>query len=156
MDFDEDHASWIELAVDEAVINAITHGNNSSPDKQVDVPMFQLLLEQVEGRRADSRGALDLRLWQKVSTSPECHSTKIATQELATANQWSVKQSLHDYSLGELLKNLGSMKEFDRALDPQDKDFGFILDKGFIVGKRIGVDESVDKRKAAQRAAVKY
>ncbi|MFY9607575.1 MAG: ATP-binding protein [Blastocatellia bacterium] len=37
MGFDEDDASWIELAVHEAVINAITHGNKSSADKQVDV-----------------------------------------------------------------------------------------------------------------------
>jgi serine/threonine-protein kinase RsbW len=35
--FDEDDASWIELAVHEAVINAITHGNKSSAEKQVDV-----------------------------------------------------------------------------------------------------------------------
>jgi serine/threonine-protein kinase RsbW len=34
--FSEDDASWIELAVHEAVINAITHGNKSSADKQVD------------------------------------------------------------------------------------------------------------------------
>ncbi|HWP44410.1 MAG TPA: ATP-binding protein [Blastocatellia bacterium] len=37
MEFDEDDASWIELAVHEAVINAITHGNKSAEDKQVDV-----------------------------------------------------------------------------------------------------------------------
>lgn len=37
MGFDEDDASWIELAVHEAVINAITHGNKNSADKQVDV-----------------------------------------------------------------------------------------------------------------------
>ena len=37
MGFDEDDASWIELAVHEAVINAITHGNKSSDEKQVDV-----------------------------------------------------------------------------------------------------------------------
>jgi len=37
MGFDEDDASWIELAVHEAVINAITHGNKNSDDKQVDV-----------------------------------------------------------------------------------------------------------------------
>ena len=35
--FSEDDASWIELAVHEAVINAITHGNRSAADKQVDV-----------------------------------------------------------------------------------------------------------------------
>jgi serine/threonine-protein kinase RsbW len=35
--FDEDDASWIELAIHEAVINAITHGNKSADDKQVDV-----------------------------------------------------------------------------------------------------------------------
>jgi len=35
--FDEDDASWIELAVHEAVINAITHGNKSSAEKKVDV-----------------------------------------------------------------------------------------------------------------------
>ncbi|MCI0491235.1 MAG: ATP-binding protein [Blastocatellia bacterium] len=35
--FSEDDASWIELAVHEAVINAITHGNRSADDKQVDV-----------------------------------------------------------------------------------------------------------------------
>jgi anti-sigma regulatory factor (Ser/Thr protein kinase) len=34
MGFDEDDASWIELAVHEAVINAITHGNRNAPDKQ--------------------------------------------------------------------------------------------------------------------------
>jgi len=37
MEFDEDDASWIELAVHEAVINAITHGNKNSADKQVEV-----------------------------------------------------------------------------------------------------------------------
>jgi serine/threonine-protein kinase RsbW len=37
MGFGEDDASWIELAVHEAVINAIMHGNKSAPDKQVDV-----------------------------------------------------------------------------------------------------------------------
>lgn len=37
MGFDEDDASWIELAVHEAVINAIMHGNKSAADKQVDV-----------------------------------------------------------------------------------------------------------------------
>src|SRR5262249_16540637 len=37
MGFDEDDASWIELAVHEAVINAITHGNKQAADKQVDV-----------------------------------------------------------------------------------------------------------------------
>ena len=35
--FSEDDASWIELAVHEAVINAITHGNRNADDKQVDV-----------------------------------------------------------------------------------------------------------------------
>ena len=35
--FDEDDASWIELAVHEAVINAIMHGNKNAADKQVDV-----------------------------------------------------------------------------------------------------------------------
>jgi serine/threonine-protein kinase RsbW len=35
--FDEDNASWIELSVHEAVINAITHGNKNADDKQVDV-----------------------------------------------------------------------------------------------------------------------
>jgi len=37
MGFEEDDASWIELAVHEAVINAIMHGNKNSADKQVDV-----------------------------------------------------------------------------------------------------------------------
>ena len=37
MGFDEYDASWIELSVHEAVINAITHGNKSADDKQVDV-----------------------------------------------------------------------------------------------------------------------
>lgn len=37
MGFSEDDASWIELAVHEAVINAITHGNKNADDKQVDV-----------------------------------------------------------------------------------------------------------------------
>src|SRR5215510_3518973 len=32
MGFTEDDASWIELAVHEAVINAITHGNKSADD----------------------------------------------------------------------------------------------------------------------------
>lgn len=35
--FDEDDASWIELAVHEAVINAVTHGNKQQPDKRVEV-----------------------------------------------------------------------------------------------------------------------
>jgi serine/threonine-protein kinase RsbW len=35
--FDDDDASWIELAVHEAVINAITHGNRNATDKQVEV-----------------------------------------------------------------------------------------------------------------------
>lgn len=37
MGFNEDDASWIELAVHEAVINAIMHGNKSAAEKQVDV-----------------------------------------------------------------------------------------------------------------------
>jgi len=37
MGYDEDDASWIELAVHEAVINAIMHGNKNAADKQVDV-----------------------------------------------------------------------------------------------------------------------
>ena len=37
MGFDEESAGWIELAVHEAVINAIKHGNKHAPDKQVDV-----------------------------------------------------------------------------------------------------------------------
>ena len=37
MGFDEDDASWIGLAVHEAVTNAIKHGNNYLPEKQVDV-----------------------------------------------------------------------------------------------------------------------
>jgi serine/threonine-protein kinase RsbW len=37
MGFEEDDTNWIELAVHEAVINAITHGNKHSADKQVDV-----------------------------------------------------------------------------------------------------------------------
>jgi serine/threonine-protein kinase RsbW len=37
MGFSEDDASWIELAVHEAVINAIMHGNKNIADKQVDV-----------------------------------------------------------------------------------------------------------------------
>jgi serine/threonine-protein kinase RsbW len=37
MGFEEDDANWIELAVHEAVINAITHGNKYSAEKQVDV-----------------------------------------------------------------------------------------------------------------------
>lgn len=37
MGFNEDDASWIELAVHEAVINAITHGNKNADDKQVEV-----------------------------------------------------------------------------------------------------------------------
>jgi serine/threonine-protein kinase RsbW len=37
MGFTEDDASWIELAVHEAVINAIMHGNKNIADKQVDV-----------------------------------------------------------------------------------------------------------------------
>ena len=35
--FDEEDAGWIELAVHEAVINAITHGNKSTETKQVDI-----------------------------------------------------------------------------------------------------------------------
>ena len=35
--FDEDAANWIELAVHEAIINAITHGNKHSDEKNVDV-----------------------------------------------------------------------------------------------------------------------
>jgi len=37
MGFEEEDASWIELAVHEAVINAIMHGNKSAAEKQVDV-----------------------------------------------------------------------------------------------------------------------
>jgi serine/threonine-protein kinase RsbW len=37
MGFGEEDASWIELAVHEAVINAIMHGNRCAADKQVDV-----------------------------------------------------------------------------------------------------------------------
>jgi len=37
MGFDEDDAGWIELAVREAVVNAIKHGNHYLADKRVDV-----------------------------------------------------------------------------------------------------------------------
>jgi serine/threonine-protein kinase RsbW len=37
MGFSEDDASWIELAIHEAVINAITHGNKCADSKEVDV-----------------------------------------------------------------------------------------------------------------------
>src|SRR5262249_9067800 len=37
MGFDEDDAGWIELAVREAVINAIKHGNHYLASKPVDV-----------------------------------------------------------------------------------------------------------------------
>jgi serine/threonine-protein kinase RsbW len=35
--FNEDDANWIELAVHEAIINAIAHGNKYSENKNVDV-----------------------------------------------------------------------------------------------------------------------
>ena len=35
--FNEDDANWIELAVHEAIINAIAHGNKHSENKNVDV-----------------------------------------------------------------------------------------------------------------------
>ena len=38
--FDEDDANWIELAIHEAVINAITHGNKQSDSKKVDVKVI--------------------------------------------------------------------------------------------------------------------
>src|SRR5215813_15084833 len=41
--FDEDAAGWIELAVHEAIVNAIKHGNQLSAYKRVDV---RFLLEQ--------------------------------------------------------------------------------------------------------------
>jgi serine/threonine-protein kinase RsbW len=41
--FDEDDAGWIELAVHEAVVNAIKHGNHYLADKRVDV---QFLVRQ--------------------------------------------------------------------------------------------------------------
>lgn len=37
MGFAEDDTNWIELAVHEAVINAITHGNKHAADKAVEV-----------------------------------------------------------------------------------------------------------------------
>lgn len=43
MGFEEDDINWIELAIHEAVINAITHGNKHAADKQVDV---KFVLEQ--------------------------------------------------------------------------------------------------------------
>ena len=45
MGFDEDDAGWIELAVREAVVNAIKHGNHYLADKRVDV---QFLVGQDE------------------------------------------------------------------------------------------------------------
>jgi serine/threonine-protein kinase RsbW len=38
--FAEDDANWIELAVHEAVINAIAHGNKHSDEKKVDVKVI--------------------------------------------------------------------------------------------------------------------
>ena len=40
MGFGEDDANWIELAIHEAVINAITHGNKQSDLKKVDVQVI--------------------------------------------------------------------------------------------------------------------
>jgi serine/threonine-protein kinase RsbW len=37
MGFDEETSGWVELAVREAVINAIKHGNKQARDKQVEV-----------------------------------------------------------------------------------------------------------------------
>ena len=42
MGFDEDDSTWIELAIREAVVNGILHGNQYSADKRVDV---QFLIE---------------------------------------------------------------------------------------------------------------
>lgn len=43
MEFEEDDANWIELAIHEAVINAMVHGNRNADDKQVDV---KFIIEQ--------------------------------------------------------------------------------------------------------------
>src|SRR5258705_11668605 len=40
--FDEDDSTWIELAIREAVVNGIIHGNQYSADKRIDV---QFLIE---------------------------------------------------------------------------------------------------------------
>ena len=40
--FDEDDSTWIELAIREAVVNGILHGNKYSADKRIDV---QFLIE---------------------------------------------------------------------------------------------------------------
>jgi serine/threonine-protein kinase RsbW len=37
MAFPDDDANWIELAIHEAVINAMIHGNKNAEDKQVEV-----------------------------------------------------------------------------------------------------------------------
>jgi serine/threonine-protein kinase RsbW len=37
MGFDEDDTTWIELAIREAVVNGILHGNQYSADKRIDV-----------------------------------------------------------------------------------------------------------------------
>jgi len=43
MGFDEDDSTWIELAIREAVVNGIIHGNHYSHDKRIDV---QFLIER--------------------------------------------------------------------------------------------------------------
>jgi len=37
MGFDEDDSTWIELAIREAVVNGILHGNQYSADKRIDI-----------------------------------------------------------------------------------------------------------------------
>lgn len=51
---DDDTRHWVDLAVREAVANAIKHGNAQDPDKQVRV-WFGVETEGPEGERADDR-----------------------------------------------------------------------------------------------------
>jgi hypothetical protein len=55
-------------------------------------------------------------------------------------------------SLGRVVEKSGAGEGFERLLPSQNKYFESRMHRG----KKIGVDESVDRRKAALRAAVKY
>ncbi|MCS6805436.1 MAG: ATP-binding protein [Acidobacteriota bacterium] len=61
IEFDEDASTWIGMAVREAVINAIRHGNKQDPNKRVDL-RFSLNNDTITVEVIDEGEGFDLRL----------------------------------------------------------------------------------------------
>jgi len=77
--FDEEDAGWIELAMREAVVNAIKHGNHYLADKQVDV---QFLVGQ---------DAMTIYVWDcGEGVDPTCLPDPLDPENLLNPTGWRI------------------------------------------------------------------